>query len=125
MVAVKHFVEIHAAGGATERHEIVGAEARIGSGPASTIRPKQADAFQAEHVRLVPSEAGCRVSLMPGVPGPLMYAGAPQWEVVVPWGEEVFLDGRRFTFLRESGQSKRPSPVLLAVAAVTTRGGDA
>jgi hypothetical protein len=47
-----------------------------------------------------------------------MFAGAPQWEVLVPWSEEVFLDGTRFTFLRESGGAKRPSPVLLAVAAV-------
>jgi hypothetical protein len=117
VVIVKYFVEIHAVG-STERHEITGVEARIGSGATSSIRPRQTRAFQTEHVRLVPSESGCRVSLMPGVPGPLMYAGAPQWEVLVPWGDEVFLEGTRFTFLREGGRSKRPSPVLLAVTAV-------
>ena len=117
-MTVRHFVEIHMAGGVTERHEVVGAEVRIGSGAASGIRPKRADLFQSEHVRLVPSDGGCHVSLMPGVAGPLMFAGAPLWEVLVPWGEEVFLDGTRFTLLRESGQSKRPSPVLLAFAGV-------
>lgn len=118
MVSMRHFVEIHAANSTTERHEIVGAEARIGSGTTCAIRPRRAEAFQPEHVRLAPSDAGCAVSLMPGVAGPIMHAGAPQREVVVPWGDEVFLDGTRFTFLRESGPSKRPSPVLLGVAAV-------
>jgi hypothetical protein len=117
-VTVRHFVEIHAAGNATERHEIVGAEARIGSGPASSIRPKHSETLRAEHVRVAPMDDGCRVGLMPGVAGPLMFAGTPQWEVLVPWGDEVFLDGTRFTFLRASAESKRPSPVLLAVVGV-------
>lgn len=115
---MKHFVEIHAAGSATERHEIAGKEARIGSGNTCSIRPKLGNTLQTEHLRLVPSDTGCGVHLMPGVAGPLIYAGAPQWEVVVPWGDEVFLDGTRFTFLRDGGQSKKPNPVLLAVAAV-------
>jgi hypothetical protein len=117
-VILKQFVEIHTPGSATERHEIVGAEARIGSGASCTIRPNNAAAFQAEHVRLVPSDAGCRVGLMPGAAGTLMHAGAPQSEFVVPWGDEVFLGGVRFTFLLEAGQSGRPRPALLAVAAV-------
>ena len=115
---MRHFVEIHTAGGAVERHEIVGSEAVIGSGATSGIRPERVEAFHAEHLRLAPTDAGCRVSLMPGVGGLLVYGGAPQWEVLVPWGDEVFHDGARFTFLVESDVSKRPSPVLLGAAAL-------
>jgi len=115
---MRYFVEIHCAGSATERHEIVGSEVKIGSGAACSIRPKRAEAFLGEHVLLAPSSACCRVSLMPGVPAPLMYLGAPQREVVLPWGDEVFLEGTRFTFLRETGKAKRRSPVLIAAVLV-------
>ncbi|HKO48568.1 MAG TPA: hypothetical protein VJV79_12640 [Polyangiaceae bacterium] len=58
------------------------------------------------------------MELMPGVGGTLICAGVHQSDFVVPWGDEAFLEGTRFTFLREAGQSRRPSPVFLAVAAV-------
>jgi len=117
-VTTRQFVEIHAVGGAAERHEIVGQDVRVGSGATCAIRPRAANAFRAEHILLTPSDSGCRVRLAQGVQGPLMFGGAPQWEVLVPWGDEVFLEGMRFTFLRERRSSMHTSPVLWGTAVV-------
>jgi hypothetical protein len=115
---MSHFLEIHFPGSATERHEIVGAEARIGSAPSATIRPEHGEQLDPEQLKLVPTDAGCHVSLMPGVAGPLMFGGAPHWEALVPWGDEVFLRGVRYTFLSGTRSAKRPSSVVLFVALV-------
>jgi hypothetical protein len=114
---MSHFLEIHFPGDTTERHEIIGPEASIGSAPSATIRPEHGEQLEPEQLKLVPTDAGCHVSLMPGVVGPLMFGGAPQWQALVPWGEEVFLRGVRYTFLR-AGSAKRPSSVVLIAAVV-------
>jgi len=108
----RYFVEIYAAGSG-EKHEIIGSRAIIGTSSACSIRPQNIGDLRPEHLRLSPCEAGCEVGLMPGGRRPLMHRGVPQWVVLVPWGEEAFLEGVRFAVLREGAPAKTVSPALL------------
>jgi hypothetical protein len=112
---MKRYVEVHAPGVGSERHELTDDTVVLGTGSDATVRVDRRSLLHSRHLELMTTATGVSVTLAPGVDGAFVFEGSDRKSAFVPWGEEVFLGNVRLTFL-ETAEAERPSPVLLGVA---------
>jgi hypothetical protein len=114
---MRRYVEVHAPGIGSERHELAVETVVLGTGSDATVRVDRRSLLYARHLELMTTATGVSVAVAPGVDGTFVLEGSERKSALVPWGEEVFLGNVRLTFL-ETAEAERPSVVLLGFAPV-------
>lgn len=113
---MRYFVEIHATGMPSERHDLLDDQASFGTSPEATIRVRGSTQMAVPLLLFALHPDAVTVQIPERVPGALTFRGEAKRSVAVPWGEDVYVGGIRLAFVGTSGSRKGPnSAVVLAV----------
>lgn len=113
---MRYFIEIHAAGMPSERHDLVDDQASFGTSPEATIRMGGLVQLAVPLLLLAVHPDTITVQIPERIPGTLTFRGEATRSVAVPWGEDVYVGGVRLAFVATNGSRKGPhSVVVLAV----------
>jgi hypothetical protein len=123
---MRYFVEIHAAGMPSERHDLVDDQASFGTSSEATLRMRGATQLAVPLLLLAVQPDAVTVQIPEHIPGTLTFRGEATRAVAVPWGEDVYVGAVRLAFVATSGSRKGPSSaVVLAVTVALLAAGAA
>lgn len=108
---MSYYLELQVRGARPTELELPAQPATVGSGASDLRVPDNAGLLE-RHLLVTPSEAGVTVAVAQGAPG-LVFRGQELREVVVPWGEEAYVENVRLAFLKRSADAKRTSAWLM------------
>jgi hypothetical protein len=112
------YLEIHENHRPPRRHELERDLFWIGSARNGTLAERDAAKSGAQAAELLPDERGVRIQLLPRAPFRLTAAGVVGTSANVAWGDEVFFDDVRLTFVEDAGRGRRGLVAAVALAAV-------
>jgi hypothetical protein len=115
-VSVSHWVDIHVPGLPPERRVLEADQVWVVERGRGALRARSEITGVPPDVALVPGEHGVLVKRRPDAAVRMRVHGSEVPEALVPWGDEVFLDDVRLSFLcRKDGSKARPLVLLLAL----------
>lgn len=109
---MQRVVEVQAPGGGLERYELHGAKLLIGTGAQANVRLPPKSGLADSELGIAVGDLGVTVTQLTPA-GVVTYGGVATHAVEVPWGDEVFVKGVRFTFLASAGKRKGLNAALL------------
>jgi hypothetical protein len=115
---MRYFVEVHATGVASERHDIFEDEASFGTSPEATLRVRGSIQLVIPLLIFAVHPEGMTVQIPERIPGTITFRGEATRAVVVPWGEDIYVGGVRLAFVAENGSRKGPSSIVVLAATV-------
>ena len=123
---MRYFVEVHATGISSERHDLVDDQASFGTAPEATIRVGDSIQLAIPLLLLAVHPDAITVQIPERIPGALTFRGEATRAIAVPWGEDVYVGGVRLAFVATNGSRKGPnSAVVLAVTVALLAAGAA
>ncbi len=115
---MRYFVEIHATGMPSERHDLVDDQVSFGSSPEATLRVRGSVQLAVPLLLLAVHPDAVTLQIPERIPGALTFRGEITRAVAVPWGEDVYVGGVRLAFVATSGSRKGPSSAVVLAATV-------
>lgn len=115
---MRYFVEVHATGTPSERHDLVEDQASFGSSPEATIRVRGSIQLAVPLLLLTVHPDSLSIQIPERIPGSLTFRGEATRAVAVPWGEDIYVGGVRLAVAAENGSRKGPSSVVVFAATV-------
>jgi hypothetical protein len=115
---MKASIEITRSNHSTDCRPLDGSKISLGRSSRCDIALPDEPELQAEHLFIIPDEAGCQIELTKQAPAPFSFQGRPLRKGMIPWGEDIFINRIRLRMVREPTEIDRKmmSPRFILVA---------